>query len=139
MLGGWFWSEVRSVRLLGKKSDPDRAREVNLTDMMKALQFHRITPKFQFCGTWNTPAQFRLFLDQLIKIGTPVDLPKKSSGGIVITFDDGEETVYVGFDFLFDQVSGALLLGDLRVCIYDDPGAGAERGVLSDRRRRGGI
>ncbi|MGB3340010.1 MAG: polysaccharide deacetylase family protein [bacterium] len=63
-------------------------------NMMKALQFHRITPKFQFCGTWNTPEQFTIFLDQLVKIGAKVDLPKKNGKGIVITFDDGEDTIY---------------------------------------------
>ncbi len=62
--------------------------------MMKALQFHRITPKFQLCGTWNTPEQFRLFLDQLIDMGARVELPKKNDKGIIITFDDGEDTVY---------------------------------------------
>jgi peptidoglycan/xylan/chitin deacetylase (PgdA/CDA1 family) len=62
--------------------------------MKKALQFHRITPKFQFCGTWNTPRQFVRFLDELIRMKVDIDLPGKSDKGVVICFDDGEETIY---------------------------------------------
>jgi peptidoglycan/xylan/chitin deacetylase (PgdA/CDA1 family) len=62
--------------------------------MIKALQFHRITPKFQLCGTWNTPGQFTIFLDQLLKLGSKVDLPKESDRGIIVAFDDGEDTIY---------------------------------------------
>jgi len=60
----------------------------------KALQFHRITPDFQFCGTWNTPAQFERFL-QFLKNGTaPIVMPEQPGDGIIITFDDGEDSFY---------------------------------------------
>jgi peptidoglycan/xylan/chitin deacetylase (PgdA/CDA1 family) len=59
----------------------------------KALQFHRITPEFQWCGTWNRPDQFRKFLDMLCSDGITVGLPGDGSD-IVITFDDGDKTIY---------------------------------------------
>ena len=62
--------------------------------VVKALQFHRITPEFQFCGTWNTPAQFDAFLRFLQEKDIRVVLPGDSDDGIVITFDDGERNVY---------------------------------------------
>lgn len=61
--------------------------------MAKALQFHRITPEFQWCGTWNRPEQFRTFLDLLRRSGVSVGLPGDGSD-VVITFDDGERSVY---------------------------------------------
>lgn len=60
----------------------------------KALQFHRITPDFQFCGTWNTPAQFERFLYFLKNENIPVVLPDEPGDGIIITFDDGETSIY---------------------------------------------
>lgn len=65
--------------------------------MVKALQFHRITPDFQWCGTWNRPDQFRVFLDVLSASNVSVGLPGDGSD-IVITFDDGEKSIY---DFAF--------------------------------------
>jgi peptidoglycan/xylan/chitin deacetylase (PgdA/CDA1 family) len=62
--------------------------------MLKALQFHRVTPDFQFCGTWNKPAQFEGFLRFLRAENIKVVLPDASEHGIVITFDDGEENIY---------------------------------------------
>jgi peptidoglycan/xylan/chitin deacetylase (PgdA/CDA1 family) len=62
--------------------------------VVKALQFHRITPEFQFCGTWNTPTQFDAFLRFLRDEGIRVVLPGDADEGIVITFDDGERNVY---------------------------------------------
>ncbi len=62
--------------------------------VIKALQFHRITPEFQFCGTWNTPAQFDVFLRFLQEENIRVVLPGDRDDGIVITFDDGERNVF---------------------------------------------
>jgi len=62
--------------------------------VIKALQFHRITPEFQFCGTWNTPVQFDAFLHVLRSENIRVVLPGDHDDGIVITFDDGERNVY---------------------------------------------
>ncbi len=62
--------------------------------MLKALQFHRITKSFQFCGTWNTPQQLDLFIDTIYKCGYEIILPGENRNGIVITFDDGEENLY---------------------------------------------
>lgn len=60
----------------------------------KAIQFHRITPDFQFCGTWNTPAQFERFLCFFKDNDIPVVLPEAEGPGLIITFDDGEESFY---------------------------------------------
>jgi peptidoglycan/xylan/chitin deacetylase (PgdA/CDA1 family) len=60
----------------------------------KALQFHRIAPDFQFCGTWNTPVQLERFLHFLKKNDIPVVLPGQSGSGIILTFDDGENSLY---------------------------------------------
>ncbi len=62
--------------------------------MLKALQFHRITKSFQFCGTWNTPQQLDLFIDTIYKYGYEIVLPGGKRNGIIITFDDGEENLY---------------------------------------------
>jgi len=66
--------------------------------VIKALQFHRITPEFQFCGTWNTPNQFAGFLDFIQNQGIKIIFPGPEKNGIVITFDDGEKNLY---DFAF--------------------------------------
>jgi len=60
----------------------------------KALQFHRITPDLQLCGTWNTPEQFDRFLNFLKEQKIPVLLPDQPGSGIIITFDDGECSIY---------------------------------------------
>jgi peptidoglycan/xylan/chitin deacetylase (PgdA/CDA1 family) len=60
----------------------------------KALQFHRITPDFQFCGTWNTPAQFERFLKYIMDSSIRVVLPDDPDDGLILTFDDGESNVY---------------------------------------------
>lgn len=62
--------------------------------MVKALQFHRITPKFQLCGTWNKPRQFEEYLKFLCSKGVKTILPGQGENGIIITFDDGEKTIY---------------------------------------------
>ncbi len=62
--------------------------------MIKALQFHRITNKFQFCGTWNYPEQLNLFLKTILDCGYDIVLPGEDRDGIIITFDDGEENLY---------------------------------------------
>jgi len=62
--------------------------------VVKALQFHRITPKFQFCGTWNRPEQFESFLKFLRSCGIAAVLPGEEKEGVVITFDDGEKSIY---------------------------------------------
>jgi peptidoglycan/xylan/chitin deacetylase (PgdA/CDA1 family) len=61
--------------------------------MVKALQFHRIAPKVQFCGTWNYPEQFERFI-HFLKCRVRLILPGEDSNGIVITFDDGDKSVY---------------------------------------------
>ena len=61
--------------------------------MVKAIQFHRITPKFQFAGTWNYPRQFETFIE-FIKSNIKVVLPGEEKDGIVITFDDGDKSIY---------------------------------------------
>ena len=62
--------------------------------MIKALQFHRVVPNLQFCGTWNRPGQFESFLRFFRDRGIPVTLPGEGRNGIVITFDDGEKNIY---------------------------------------------
>uniref|UniRef100_A0A7C6AH32 Polysaccharide deacetylase family protein n=1 Tax=candidate division WOR-3 bacterium TaxID=2052148 RepID=A0A7C6AH32_UNCW3 len=62
--------------------------------MLKALQFHRITEKFQFCGTWDYPEQLALFIKTIYDNGYEIILPGEKKDGIVITFDDGEENIY---------------------------------------------
>jgi peptidoglycan/xylan/chitin deacetylase (PgdA/CDA1 family) len=62
--------------------------------VVKALQFHRITPEFQLCGTWNTPGQFDSFLRFLHDKNVSVVLPGDGEDGVIITFDDGERNVY---------------------------------------------
>jgi len=62
--------------------------------MLKALQFHRITKKFQFCGTWDYPEQLDLFIKTIYDNGYEIILPGEKKDGIVITFDDGEENIY---------------------------------------------
>ncbi len=62
--------------------------------MFRALQFHRIIPEFQICGTWNTPRQFEGFLRLLNSSGLNVGLPGEPGVDLVITFDDGEENAY---------------------------------------------
>ncbi len=66
--------------------------------VVKALQFHRITPEFQFCGTWNKPGQFESFLRFLCTNGIQTILPGQKDKGVIITFDDGEQSIY---DFAF--------------------------------------
>ena len=61
--------------------------------MVKAIQFHRVTPKFQFCGTWNYPKQFESFVSY-ISDNVKVVLPGEDQNGVVITFDDGDKSVY---------------------------------------------
>ncbi|UCD19020.1 MAG: polysaccharide deacetylase family protein [candidate division WOR-3 bacterium] len=61
--------------------------------MVKAIQFHRITPKVQFCGTWNYPEQFEDFLLFLCD-NFEVVMPGEKRDGFVITFDDGDRSVY---------------------------------------------
>lgn len=67
---------------------------VRFSNGIKALQFHRITPKFQFCGTWNRPDQFEEFLEFLCKNSIDTILPAQKDKGIIITFDDGEKSIY---------------------------------------------
>ncbi len=62
--------------------------------MVKALQFHRIIPDFQFCGTWNKPAQFEAFVRYLETHNIRTTLPGQDDNGVIITFDDGERNVY---------------------------------------------
>ncbi len=62
--------------------------------MVKALQFHRVLPQLQLCGTWNTPGQFDRFLHSLKRNNIATVLPGENTKGIVITFDDGESNVY---------------------------------------------
>ena len=61
---------------------------------IKALQFHRITPEFQFCGTWNKPDQFERFLEFLCTNHIETVLPGQKEEGVIITFDDGEKNIY---------------------------------------------
>ncbi len=60
----------------------------------KVLQFHRVTPNFQFCGTWNTPNQFETFLRFLHTNDIDVILPGEKANGVILTFDDGERNIY---------------------------------------------
>ncbi|MEO0129529.1 MAG: polysaccharide deacetylase family protein [candidate division WOR-3 bacterium] len=62
--------------------------------MLKALQFHRITKKFQFCGTWNYPQQLDNFIKTIYDHGYKIVTPNENTNGIIITFDDGEENFY---------------------------------------------
>ena len=52
-----------------------------------------MTPKFQYCGTWNYPWQFDKFID-FIHRDVEVVLPGEAKSGVVITFDDGDKSVY---------------------------------------------
>ena len=61
--------------------------------MVKAIQFHRITPEFQFGGTWNYPGQFEKFV-RYISNDVEVILPGEAANGVVVTFDDGDKSVY---------------------------------------------
>jgi len=61
--------------------------------VVKAIQFHRVTPKVQFCGTWNHPGQFEGFI-RSIQRDFRVVLPGDEGDGLVITFDDGDMSVY---------------------------------------------
>lgn len=61
--------------------------------MVKAIQFHRVTPRFQFCGTWNYPEQFDRFVC-FLKRNARLIVPGEGSSGIVITFDDGDKSIY---------------------------------------------
>ncbi len=61
--------------------------------MVKAIQFHRITPDFQFGGTWNYPEQFEKFI-RLIKSTADITMPGEAEKGVVITFDDGDKSVH---------------------------------------------
>jgi peptidoglycan/xylan/chitin deacetylase (PgdA/CDA1 family) len=61
--------------------------------VVKAIQFHRITPEFQFCGTWNYPGQFEKFI-HYIRDNVEVILPGEAPNGVVVTFDDGDKSVY---------------------------------------------
>lgn len=61
--------------------------------MVKAIQFHRVTPEFQFCGTWNYPEQFERFI-RFISSSVDVILPGEAPCGVVIAFDDGDKSVY---------------------------------------------
>jgi peptidoglycan/xylan/chitin deacetylase (PgdA/CDA1 family) len=65
-----------------------------ISSNIKAIQFHRITSSFQLCGTWNTPMQFERFLQLIQDKDIKTILPGEASNGIIITFDDGERTVY---------------------------------------------
>jgi peptidoglycan/xylan/chitin deacetylase (PgdA/CDA1 family) len=62
--------------------------------MVKALQFHRIVPDFQWCGTWNKPRQFESFLRFFRDHDLPITLPGTGKNGIIITFDDGEKNIF---------------------------------------------
>lgn len=61
--------------------------------MVKAIQFHKITPEFQLCGTWNRPEQFERFIELACRTSRVV-MPGDTEEGLVITFDDGDESVY---------------------------------------------
>ncbi|UCG29192.1 MAG: polysaccharide deacetylase family protein [candidate division WOR-3 bacterium] len=61
--------------------------------MVKAIQFHRVTPKVQLCGTWNYPGQFENFI-RFIHRDFSVVMPGDDRDGLVITFDDGDRSVY---------------------------------------------
>jgi peptidoglycan/xylan/chitin deacetylase (PgdA/CDA1 family) len=61
--------------------------------VVKAIQFHRVTPKVQFCGTWNYPEQFEGFV-RSIQRDFRVVMPGDEGDGLVITFDDGDMSVY---------------------------------------------
>lgn len=62
--------------------------------MIKALQFHRITPDPRAGGTWNTPRQFAAFLESSLRLGTRFVLPGETKEGIVLTFDDADRSVF---------------------------------------------
>ncbi len=61
--------------------------------MVKALQFHKITPEVQFAGTWNSPGQFERLLRFLIDAGFRIGLPQQDVD-LVLCFDDGDRSVY---------------------------------------------
>jgi peptidoglycan/xylan/chitin deacetylase (PgdA/CDA1 family) len=61
--------------------------------VVKAIQFHRITPEFQFSGTWNYPGQFEEYI-RFICSNAEVVLPGEAPRGVVITFDDGDKSIY---------------------------------------------
>ncbi len=62
--------------------------------MLKALQLHRVINRFQFCGTWNTSNQLELFIKAIYENGYKIVNPTEASEGLVLTFDDGEESLY---------------------------------------------
>lgn len=61
--------------------------------MIKAIQFHKVTPEFQSCGTWNRPEQFERFVE-LARRESRIVMPGDGRPGLVITFDDGDASVY---------------------------------------------
>ena len=61
--------------------------------MVKAIQFHRVASKVQFCGTWNYPEQFEVFVRSMQRDFRLV-LPGNEQDGLIITFDDGDMSVY---------------------------------------------
>ena len=63
-------------------------------DQIKALQFHMVTPRLQLCGTWNRPSQFESFLEFMVKQEVEIVLPCQGKSGVIIAFDDGEESIY---------------------------------------------
>ncbi len=93
-LVGLFWLVLNLVRNSKKTLELTSDKMVRFSNGIKALQFHRITPKFQLCGTWNKPVQFEGFLEYLCKNGIEAILPGQRDSGIIITFDDGEESIY---------------------------------------------
>lgn len=85
---------VSPVRNSHSTVDAVHDKKTRFSYGVKALQFHRITPKFQFCGTWNGPKQFEKFLEFLRTHHIQPILPGEKEDGIIITFDDGEKSIY---------------------------------------------
>ena len=106
---------LNPVRNSKKTLEPGLDKIESFSNGIKALQFHRITPKFQFCGTWNKPGQFEGFLEYLCKNGIETIVPGQKESGIVITFDDGEKSIYdYAFPILknFGVKAVVFLIGD---------------------------
>jgi peptidoglycan/xylan/chitin deacetylase (PgdA/CDA1 family) len=71
-------------------------------ELLPVLAYHKVDRRFEWGGTWNTPAQFRRQVDWLAQHGYRTIGPDmlfesghtSREGAILITFEDAYESVY---------------------------------------------
>lgn len=66
---------------------------------LRILQYHNVTPTFEWAGTWVTPRQFARHVREIRRLGLPVVDPRDWQSrlhepGVLWTFDDGFAGVY---------------------------------------------